>query len=346
MSVISNMAAQFLIKTPIKTISRTLSYMSRNSGDIFEAHFAHVCVIGNIPYDKKDLRFAFLLSKVSSELRPAVVSRISDALNCLCKDYGDILKVNAVDDSQGKVGESGDFILTFKKDKLKLSVSLKRNSTEIKAPRPSNLAGQLGLAEPFKSQYVTEYKNIVSRWYANNKKYVQFKDVPKDDKSALLNDVTALGNKYLLKHGNGTYLRFLLGSPETVIMTWNGKTNKETCAVSLLHMNKFKVDLAKSHVVKTDVNNCYLMLHYNTGHVFQLRLHSAKNKIESDVSLKWSVQITNKSDLYLTEMFEKMSIKDDGVSINTKPTVSKTPRTIPAKVDEQVKIVKQSNSKK
>lgn len=293
---------QIQVRCTVK--GKSIMAASRLSGDVFESHLAFVLLLSKIPYDKvKDTRIVELAGRAQNNFSVHLVLLLCKAMKFIERKYGRVKMCWAFTDEHGKQGESGDFGLMFN-GKKKLSLSLKRNNHDIKAPRPSALATQLRLSDDLKKEFNDEYARVTKEFYDKNKSYKLFKHVPDDARKGLLKDVTTVCAGYIRQHAREDYFKFLMGSSQTILFEWNGKSDVK----SVLHLRLLSLfDTKTARVVRCEQFGCYLLVVYSTGHMFQMRLHTAKDAIQSNVSLKWAVQLKNREEMYASYTFEHLS---------------------------------------
>jgi hypothetical protein len=271
---------------------------ARRSGDVFETHFAFVCKLSRVPFSKQDKRITTLVNAAGDSFSIHLTLLISRSLKILQRNYGRITRCRAFVDNDGKNHESGDFSLTFDSGKT-LSISLKRNNHDIKAPRPSALDAQLGLDSKDSVKFKEEYKAVTKKWYEAHKNKKLFKNVSSEDRLNLLSNVTDMCAKYIYKYAGERYFYFLMGKSDTILIEWNGKSDVK----SAMFVHVLTPVLPQSHSVTHRAVRCqtagaYTLVTMSTGHVFSFRLHTAKETIESALSLKWAVQLKNRGELY------------------------------------------------
>ena len=213
-----------------------------------------------------------------------------------------------LDDNMGAKGVCADIVIKTYNGYRNFHISLKHTKDYAKSQRPSALPKQCGFNVIETNKYKTEYDNITTIFWNNNKHHNVFANV-ENTKEDIYRPVYELVKKYvnkLTKNNIKILFQFL----------HTREYSKNIKFVNILVQKKdIRFRTLNQHIhlptrVKTSFNkNGYLVLEFNNHFKYVMRLHNDESKLtknnKKNIKLKFDTILQNMDEIYNTKIISK-----------------------------------------
>ncbi|ELW9028285.1 HaeIII family restriction endonuclease [Yersinia enterocolitica] len=217
-----------------------------------------------------------------------------------------ICSLRRLSDSEGRSGNPADIEITFTENGLRITknISLKSNHNAVKHQRPGALISQLGISNKDEDiSYRAQIKSLESSFISsidrlgfNTTNELLFSDIKLRSDQAILdlyNNFCSLTASIINKFGHacaGNYFHFLVS-----------KTDFEKLIVypnNIVIEEWYKLQTPTEMIARV-LNSSYVIVEFNNGYSFNMRLHNASSRFKkgTSLSLKFDTRIEVHTDI-------------------------------------------------